>query len=143
MIRTKTLLGGKVTIEALPEVVPSSDKVMEGPKRIFLEKGELAEIYNSQDAVKHIAYIEFIEGKARGGHYHTRQEYFYIIRGEMELVAADSETGVTEKAVIKEGDLISMPPKIAHIIKTIKPGHVIEFSMDQFKPEDTIKYPFP
>lgn len=143
MNRIKTLLEGKVAIETLPAIVPSSEKIMEGPKRIFLEKGELAEIYNSQDAIKHIVYLEFIVGKARGGHYHTRQEYFYIIRGEMELTAADAETGATEKVVIKEGDLISMPPKIAHIIKAIKPGHAIEFSKDCFKPEDTTKYAFP
>lgn len=124
----RTLLRGKVKITA--------------PKRLFLDKGELAEIYNSQETVKHIAYIEFPRGKTRGGHYHTRHEYFYIIRGEMELEIADSGTGVLEKIKVKEGDLISIPPRIAHQFKTIKAGHSIEFSNDCFRPEDTIKYDF-
>jgi len=126
MASVKTLLKGKVKIES--------------PKRIFLEKGELAEIYNSSEPIRHIAYIEFPRGKTRGGHYHARQEYFYIIRGEMELEIADSDTKETKKVRIKEGDLISIAPKIAHRIKTLKAGHSIEFSNKLFKPEDTIKY---
>lgn len=128
MSRVVTLLKGKVKMGA--------------PKRIFLEKGELAEIYNSQNPIRHIAYIEFPRGKTRGGHYHTRQEYFYIIRGEMELELADSDTQAMEKARVKEGDLISISPKIAHRFKTIKAGHAIEFSRKRFRPEDTIKYTF-
>ena len=124
----KTLLNGKV-------------KIWE-PKRIFLEKGELAEIYNSPEPIRHIAYIEFPKGKTRGGHYHTRHEYFYIIRGVMEMEMADSDTGAIEKIKVGEGDLISIPPKFAHRLKTIKAGHAIEFSKKRFKPEDTVKYNF-
>jgi len=136
----KTLLGEKVKIEALPSIAPSVHQPPMGPKRILLEKGELAEIYNSQDAIRHIAYVEFPEGKTRGGHYHVRGEYFYIIRGEMELEVIDADTGMAEKTTVREGDLIFISPKIAHWLKTIKAGHTIEFSASCFKPEDTIAY---
>jgi len=143
MNRIKTFFPkGKVKIQSLPIIVPPSAKPKKGPKRILLEKGELAEIYNSPQPIRHIAYVEFLKGRARGGHYHHRQGFFYIIRGEMELEMVDVTTGAREKTKIKEGDFISFSPKIAHIIKPIKSGHAIEFSISHFKPEDTIKYEF-
>ena len=138
----KTLFDGRVKIEILSSIVSPIGQVVENPKRLFLEKGELAEIYNREEPIRHIAYVEFIEGKTRGGHFHNRQEYFYIIRGEMEFEFIDVDTGIAEKANVKEGDLIILSPKIAHQIKTIKAGHVIEFSGSRLKPEDTIVYPF-
>jgi len=110
------------------------------PKRLFLEKGELAEIYDSVKPIKHIAYVEFIAGKTRGGHYHTRPEFFYIIRGQMLLKTIDIKTGHAYEMSVKEGDLIFLPPKIAHSFKTLKPGHVVEFSEKRFNPKDTIPW---
>jgi len=110
------------------------------PKRLFLEKGELAEIYDSAKPIRHIAYIEFIAGKTRGGHYHKRSEFFYIIRGEMTLKTADIRTGGASEATVKEGDLIFLPSKIAHSFTTVKPGHVVEFSEKRFNPKDTIPW---
>ena len=142
MNHIKKFFKGKVKIQSLPVIAPSSASSKKGPKRILLEKGELAEIYNLPQPIKHIAYVEFLKGKARGGHYHHRHEFFYIIRGEMELDMIDVTTGAREKTEIKEGDFISLSPKIAHIIKPFKSGHSIEFSTSCFKPEDTIKYEF-
>lgn len=137
----KILFGGRVKIETLP-FITSITQPVEGPKRLSLEKGELAEIYDGEEPIRHIAYIELIAGKTRGGHYHNRYEYFYIIRGEIEFEFIDVDTKTAEKVNVKEGDLIFLSPKIAHQIKTIKAGHVIEFSSSRFRPEDTIAYPF-
>lgn len=138
----KTLFNERVKIETLSSIISPVGQVASGPKRLFLEKGELAEIYDREEPIKHIAYVEFVSGKTRGGHYHNRSEYFYIIRGEMEFELIDVNTKVAEKAVVKEGDLISLSPKIAHRVKTIKAGHVIEFSESRFRTEDTIAYQF-
>lgn len=110
------------------------------PKRLFLEKGELAEIYDSAKPIKHIVYIEFVAGKTRGGHYHNRSEFFYVIRGKMILKTVDIKTGVASEISVQEGDLIFLPPKIAHSFTTVKPGHVVEFSEKRFDPKDTISW---
>ncbi|MFH1780766.1 MAG: cupin domain-containing protein [Candidatus Nealsonbacteria bacterium] len=110
------------------------------PKRLFLEKGELAQIYDSAKPIRHIAYIEFVKGKTRGGHYHKRTEFFYIIRGGMLLKTVDIKTGHTLEKRVKEGDLIFLPPKIAHSFTAVKPGHVVEFSEKRFNPKDTIPW---
>ena len=136
----KALLNGKVKIAPLPLIKSPSKNVMKGPKRLFLEKGELSEIYDSSEPIRHIAYIEFLSGKPRGGHYHTRSEFFYIIRGEIILKVVDVATGVAAETKAKEGDLIFLQPKIAHALKSIGAGHVIEFSRKRFNPKDTIKY---
>ena len=142
MGQIKTLFNGRVKIETLSSIISPVGQKIDGPARLILEKGELTKIYDGEGPVKYIAYVEFIPGKIRGGHYHNRQEYFYIIRGEMEFELIDVETKVAEKAVVKEGDLVALDPKIAHRIKTIKAGHTIEFSKSRFQLEDTIAYPF-
>lgn len=134
----KKIFRGRVRIETLFLLEPPFKKVVNGPKRLLLEKGELAEIYDSQVPIRHIAYVEFPKGKMRGGHYHLREEFFYIIRGKLLLKVIDVTTRATQEAVVKEGDLISIKPKIAHIFQTIKAGHVIEFSQKRFYPKDTI-----
>ena len=139
-IKIKTLFDGKVKIETLSSIVSPVGQVMEGPKRLFLEKGELAEIYDGEEPIRHIAYIEFINGKARGGHYHTRPEFFYIIKGEIALKVVDVATGETAKIKVKAGDLISLQPKIAHVLKSIGPGQAIEFSNKRFNPKNTVAY---
>lgn len=142
MGQIKTLFNGRVKIETLSSIISPVGQKIEGPARLLLEKGELTKIYDGEEPVKYIAYVEFIPGKIRGGHYHDRQEYFYIIRGEMEFELIDVDTKVAESAIVKEGDLIFLSSKIAHRIKTIKAGHAIEFSKNRFQLEDSTAYPF-
>lgn len=142
MGQIKILFNGKAKIETLSSIISPVGQKIEGPARLLLEKGELTKIYDEEDPIKYIAYVEFIPGKIRGGHYHNRQEYFYIIRGEMEFELADVDAKLIEKVIVKEGDLVSLDPKIAHRIKTIKSGHVIEFSKERFQLKDTVVYPF-
>lgn len=140
--RIKEIFGGKVRIEKLPSYKPPFKKSIQGRKRLMLEKGELAEIYSSQKPVRFISYVEFPEGKTRGGHYHNRPEFFYIIRGEMIMRIADPTKGVIKKIAVKEGDLIFLAPKIAHILTTVRAGHALEFSEKQFSPKDSFPYQF-
>lgn len=132
------LLNGKVSVETLP-IANSVNQ--NGLKRLLLDRGELAQFYNSSEPIHLIAYIEFPDGSIRGGHYHPiREEKIYIIRGEMILAVEDIETKEHDSCNISEGDILSISPNIAHAIKTIKAGHAIEFSSKTFNPEDTIKY---
>jgi len=140
--RIKKLLDGKVVIESLISYKPPFKNPILGRKRLMLEKGELAEIYSSSKPVRFISYVEFPSGKTRGGHYHNRQEFFYIIRGEMIMRVADSLKGAVKKFSVKEGDLVSLAPKVAHILTTVKPGHALEFSGKPFNPKDSFPYQF-
>jgi len=136
----KFLLNGKVSVETLPIAASVNDS---GLKRLLLDKGELAQFYNSSEPIHLIAYVEFPDGSTRGGHYHpSREEKIYIIRGHMILAVQDIESGEYEVCEIAEGDLISISPKIAHAIKTVKSGHAIEFSSKTFDTAGTIHYPF-
>jgi mannose-6-phosphate isomerase-like protein (cupin superfamily) len=136
----KALLQRRVIIKTLPLIIPSSLRPVKGPKRMLLEKGELAEFYDAQAGIRHIAYIEFPKGKTRGGHYHLRSEFFYVIRGKMRLKVANPANNTKASVVIREGDLIFITKKISHAITTLEPGHVIEFSEKRFNPKDTITY---
>lgn len=140
--RIKKILGGKVVIESLVSYKPPFKNPIEGRKRLMLEKGELAEIYSSAKPVRFISYVEFPEGKTRGGHYHRRPEFFYIIRGEMTMKVADPAKGVVKEFAVKEGDLVSLAPKIAHVLTTVKSGHALEFSGKPFNPKDSFPFQF-
>jgi len=134
------LLGGKVTVFSLPTYHPPFAEHVDGPKRLFLEKGELAQIFNSHDPIRLIAYIEFHEGTTRGGHYHpNREERIYLIRGKLSMRVIDVETEEERMRTIQAGDLVYISPNVAHEFTTIEPGHAIEFSSQLFDPAGTVR----
>lgn len=138
------LLDRKVKIRKLKRFTsqPKDDEIdIYQPKRIILERGELAQVYNSHKPMKLIAYIEYPINKLRGEHYHPfREEYNYVICGKLELAIENINTGICEKIIVGEGDLIYISPNIAHKMKAIIPAHIIEFSSKNFTVEGTIKY---
>jgi quercetin dioxygenase-like cupin family protein len=143
MENRKTLLDGKVLIISLPVYSPPFEASTEEPKRLLLEKGELAQIYSSEEPIHFIAYLEFIEGVPRGWHFHIKRlEYAYIIRGELRYYVKDIGTNVIEETIIKDGDFLIVHPGIAHSFMPIKSGHAIEFSSSLFDPDDTVAHTF-
>jgi quercetin dioxygenase-like cupin family protein len=137
----KELLNGKALIITLPIFASPAESYKENLKRLMLEKGELSQIYNSEEPVHHIAYLEYPANSIRGGHYHPeREEKIYIIGGEMILAVEDLESEKIEKCQIEEGDIVIISPKTAHAIKTVEAGQAIEFSSQIFKPEETINH---
>lgn len=41
---------------------------------------------------------------------------------------------------IKGGDIVTISPRTAHAIKTVKAGQAIEFSSQIYKPEETVNH---
>jgi mannose-6-phosphate isomerase-like protein (cupin superfamily) len=97
-------------------------------KRLLLDKGELAQFYTSADPVRTIAYCELRQGRARGNHVHHR------------LVLEDVASRAREETLLRAGDLVVIPPGIAHAIEPVEHGDAIEFSSMAFDPSDTVPY---
>jgi hypothetical protein len=141
MNRINDVLDGKITVTTLEVFHPNNTGDPMGPKRLLLDKGELAQIYSSDEPVRSIAYIELIQNTTRGSHYHlTRGEHLYMIRGTADLIGKDIQTNETATIRVREGDLIYMAPMIAHKINVIKSGHAIEFSYKTYDATETVSY---
>ncbi len=135
---SRSLMQGRVSVSPLPLCDPMA-AVQPAAKRLMLEKGELAQIYNSAGPIRMIAYTELVAGKPRGNHYHRhKHEWMYVIRGSCRLVVAEPDSQATEEAVVATGDLVSIATGVAHVIVPLEDGHAIEFSPSGFDPADTI-----
>lgn len=133
-----TYLHGKVRKLSLP--------LVDGPvgpfgcKRLRLPQGELARVYDADEGMRFIAYIELRPGAVRGNHYHRHKaEWVYIIQGELELLLLDPATGARETVPLRTGDLAFIPTGIAHAMRTVHAGHAVEFSTARFDPQDSVR----
>jgi quercetin dioxygenase-like cupin family protein len=136
----QNLLSGKVRVCALPVLHPP-DGGMTDPRRIALDRGELAVLTDGKTSISHLAYVELKQQALRGNHFHKlRNEYFYMIAGEAELVVEDTTSKTRDKALIRAGDLVFITPGIAHAFVPLTPGHGIEFAHEPFDASDVYKY---
>ena len=133
-----TYLAGKVRKLSLP--------VVDGPvgpfgcKRLRLPQGELARIYDADEGMRFIACIELRAGAVRGNHYHHHKaEWVYVLQGEVELLLLDPQTKARDTVPLRAGDLAFIPTGIAHAMRTVEPGHAVEFSSSRFDPEDSVR----
>jgi dTDP-4-dehydrorhamnose 3,5-epimerase-like enzyme len=110
-------------------------------KRLLLPQGELAQFYDSEDGVRYIAYSELVPGGVRGNHYHdVKEEFVYVISGQILLAVQDVKSGQREETKIEAGELFFVSTGIAHALKTLKPGVAVEFSKTRFNPSDVQKF---
>jgi oxalate decarboxylase/phosphoglucose isomerase-like protein (cupin superfamily) len=102
-----------------------------------LPQGELANFYNADEGVRYLALIEMRPGAVRGIHLHrVKEEYVYIISGEVLLVAQD-ETGARVSVPAQAGDLLVIATGIGHVLKPLTTGLAVEFSKAKFDPADS------
>lgn len=135
-------LSGKVTHRSLPVVENASGPEAPEIKRLLLPQGELAQIHNAEEPIRYLAVIELRSGGTRGNHYHkAKQEHVYLIEGEVTVLLEDLATGAREDFQMRAGDLIHIPPGIAHALRTIHPGRAIEFAPARLDPGDTFRHP--
>ncbi len=135
------LLNGKVRKWTLPVFQGPPQPGVSGIKRLFLQQGELAQFYDADEGMRYMAFVELLFNQLRGNHFHQRkQEWIYLISGESALLLAD--TGSQERASVelKAGDLAFIPPGVAHALRTVHPGHAVEFSPIRFDPKDVHPY---
>ena len=141
MIPEIRLLGGKVIKRTLPFVQPSSTPDSRTLKRLMLPQGELAQFYDGDEGIHYIAQIELQAGSVRGNHYHkVKQEWVYMMSGEVTLVLEDLESNARESALLVAGDLAFIQTGVVHALQVTKSGQAIEFSTSRFDPADIYRH---
>jgi mannose-6-phosphate isomerase-like protein (cupin superfamily) len=132
-----TFLNGKVRKQSLPLFRQPPPAGTEGPRRLLLPQGELANFYNADEGVRYLALIEMRPGAVRGNHLHrVKEEYVYIISGEVLLVVQD-ESGARVSVPAQAGDLLVIATGIGHVLKPLTTGLAVEFSKAKFDPADS------
>ncbi|HOF04458.1 MAG TPA: hypothetical protein PLH54_02460 [Syntrophales bacterium] len=131
------LFTDRVRIESLPVGGPDAAE-----RRIFSEKGEMAQIVNRrEDAFRQIVYWDIDStrtGVDRGHHYHLRKtDRMYVLSGEVELLLEDPRTGARGLAVLRAGDRVEILPGVAHAVRSRVRSQVLEYSPDPYDPADT------
>jgi mannose-6-phosphate isomerase-like protein (cupin superfamily) len=132
-------LAGRVTKTSLPVAEPGATG---GPllKRLSLPQGALAQIYDGDEGIRYLAWLELRAGTIRGNHVHRRKhEYFYLVAGEVELVMEDGTSGERAALTLVAGDLVYLEAGVAHAYRPLKDGEAIEFSPVRFDPTDTVR----
>jgi len=141
MIETK-FLEGKVTRQSLPIMQGAPGPDAPPLKRLLLPQGELAQIYDADEAIRYLAFIELRPQTTRGNHYHnTKIEIIYVLEGDLELVVEDIRSKRRESTPLLPGDMAIIQTGVAHALNVLATGKAIEFSPARFNAADTHRYP--
>ena len=132
-----TAFGGRATRTALPVVEPGAAD-LPLVKRLRLPQGDLARLYDADEGIRYLAWLELKAGTLRGNHYHLqKREYFYLIAGSVDLVLEELATGERVEWHLATGDLVFLEPGIVHAYRPQSDGQAVEFSPQRFAAEDT------
>jgi mannose-6-phosphate isomerase-like protein (cupin superfamily) len=135
-------LNGKVIKRSLAVIQGRPARDAPRLKRLLLAQGELAQIYDGDEGIRYLAFVELRKGAVRGNHYHqVKDEVIYVIQGEILLVVEDIVTKQRESFTLQTGDLAVIPVGIAHGFRTIVGGQGMEWSMTRFDAVDICAYP--
>ncbi|HOC54531.1 MAG TPA: cupin domain-containing protein [Verrucomicrobiota bacterium] len=135
-------LAGKVVRWSLPVISGRPGPDAPALKRLLLAQGELAQVHDSDEAIRYLAVIELRAGCVRGNHYHkVKRERVYVLQGGLSVVVEDIETGARASVALQAGDLLLIQTGIAHALQTVEAGQAIEFAQSRFDPADI--FPFP
>ena len=138
---TSQLLGGKVPLESLPLLAAGEFRPDLARKRLQLPQGDLAQIHNADEPIRYLAAIELKPGSIRGNHVHRiKREFLYLTSGRLRLALQDCATGETASTELSAGDLVLIPPGIAHALCPLEPGLAVEFSPAVLDPTDTERH---
>jgi len=138
---TSHLLQGKVLIESVPLLAAGEFRPDLARKRLQLPQGDLAQIHNADEPIRYLATIELKPGSIRGNHVHRiKREFLYLATGRLRLVLQDCATGETASTDLGAGDLVVIPPGIAHALCPHEPGLAVEFSPAMLDPTDTERH---
>jgi hypothetical protein len=140
-MQKSSFLNGGVVKWCLPMIEGSPPIDAPRLKRLALPQGELAHFSDGEN-IEYIAFVELRAGSTRGNHFHQKkEEAVYIIRGEMMLIAQDTQTGERVTLKLKTGDLAVVSALVAHVYQTTKPGDAVEFSKAIFDAADVYRFP--
>ena len=124
----------KVIIERLPNT-----REVPGAKRWAEERGEFAQIAY-QEEMRHLAIFEIKKGFFRGNHFHKKkEEIFYIFAGKIRATFMDMDTLQRDEEILDKGDRIRLKPLCGHIFRALEDTLIVEYSPQDFDPEDNYK----
>ncbi|MCA1809551.1 MAG: cupin domain-containing protein [Lentisphaerae bacterium] len=105
----------------------------------------MAQILNDTMSVRHLVYWDLNSDEAgamRGNHYHRlKTEQYYILKGKLDLLLLDPETGERAVRPVNAGDRITVAPGVAHAFRSRGYAQVLEFSPDPYDASDTVPCP--
>ncbi len=133
-------LAGKVSKWSLPivEDPPGPYKL----KRLMLPQGELANIYDSDEGIRFLTFLELRAGSVRGNHYHkVKEEFVYVTHGEVSLVVQDIDSKARDLVQLRTGDIALIHTRVAHALQTTQAGQALEFSKTRFDADDCYRFP--
>jgi mannose-6-phosphate isomerase-like protein (cupin superfamily) len=136
-----TFLNGRVIKRSLAVIQgrPAGDAPR--LKRLLLAQGELAQIYDGDEGIRYLAFVELRQGAIRGNHYHeVKDEVIYVIQGEIMLVVEDIASKERASFTLQTGDLAVIPVRMAHGFRTIVSGQGVEWSTTRFDVADVVPY---
>jgi hypothetical protein len=134
-------LAGKVVKWSLPVISGRPGPAAPALKRLLLPQGELAQIHDSDKGIHYLAVLEVRADSIRGNHYHkVKVEWVYVTQASLLVLVQDIQTNERASVTLETGDMLLIQPGIAHLLKTIEPGHALEFSPTRFDAADI--YPF-
>lgn len=106
-------------------------------KRLLLAQGELAQIYDAEEGLRYLAFIELRPGTVRGNHYHdVKEEWLYLARGSLRLTVHDMSSKERVGIELRAGDLVFISTGVAHALRVLESGEAVEYSVARFNPND-------
>ena len=104
------------------EIINKNEDVEIGADEFIDNRGIISNYY-IDDTINMIGYVESVKGSIRGNHYHPIQtQKCLLIKGKYISVTKDllDPNSVTETRLIREGDLSTIPPNVAHTMVFIE-----------------------
>eukprot|EP01098_Paradermamoeba_levis_P003650 TRINITY_DN1638_c0_g1_i1.p1 TRINITY_DN1638_c0_g1~~TRINITY_DN1638_c0_g1_i1.p1 ORF type:complete len:112 (-),score=17.10 TRINITY_DN1638_c0_g1_i1:34-369(-) len=102
----------------------------------------MVQLFNREkESLRHLLYWDLQVGQDRGHHFHSREQWWYVISGEMLLAVEDVETKQREVFTMKTGMRVTIGGKIAHAVRGIEKCQVIESNGNEvYDSNDTFPY---
>lgn len=100
-----------------------------------------AVLCHNGDGMRFITYLEFPAGIVKGNHYHKEKyENMVVIKGEVEAKYYFTDNlDSSYKVTLREGDVVSIRPGVAHAYLSKEGCSVIEFSPQKYDQSDVYK----
>ena len=94
------------------------------------ERGTIYDLLDKED-IKHIGMLTSKKGSVRGNHYHkTARQITYILSGKIKLTLKnmDDNNAKPQIMVMEEGDIVDIPPMVAHSLKALEDTTFLVFT---------------
>lgn len=104
------------------------------------ERGEMSYLIDGDVKINSILFITCNKGAVRANHYHKKSSHYsYLVKGSMEYswYEVGKKDKKIKKIIVKAGDLIFTPSKVAHAMRFLEDSAFITFDT---KPRGKGKY---